>query len=1437
MDYSSAPAHNGQRPTIPSQSSNGRSYQTAQTGPRHDAGPAQQQPATAVQQNAILPPIDPRAFGFSEAQLLAMLSHIQAQAQSGIVPPPPFAPSFLGTNTLPILPPPPPPPILPSVAPPRNVQAISSSSPRHAQTQPQPQSSQVLAPRAALPANNRVAEIMEADREEGEAPGSQIIQATNVWPVKGGFTDVILTNWSSLRPAEATTSMYPISVMNKRDQIEGRGLCPGETALFAIIPVFLRPADQTIPVLVTQTGVRTPSSNANKVRSTDESAISKTLANLQLLLSNPGTPALDKNQVCQSEEEVRKQVKSFITALHQSNIGYPNLVQETDLSLSDAQLQLLRQLYDEAKLPSLAQIPEAATISDEKVPSQPTDAQPNQTVRGPTEAALRKTPTVPPSLDASAKVPQVTAPPPASTTVTALVGTAASKPTVSAQSGARAPVGPMKPATAGTKPAMDRQEYLARLLAARSGKSASGTKAVAQPDAPTLPRQELSPQAVPPAQQASALPEHENRVSSNGPIAPQSNLAGPLPSTALASPHVDALAIQKKKAQTELARRRMEELAAKKKLAANLAATANPLPPASTSIPADTATSLWTSSAAGATDSVSATEEPCSPPTPSVTDATTEPPTAVHSPPRSPQIPTPVTVERAPSQFGKPSFPVIPGLFIANNAPLPIMATQQTSGTPNVSATGLAVSNKGRKRPVASDFDDLGPASLLAASKRPFGQERFHQSNEALIIEASDDETVESAMDMDEEEEKSGAAATTNSMLTTISVVKATMKESTLRSSGQLTNLSLPQTPIVRPGSAVSNSAVNTPSADPEHVRRKEEEIAAMKKKIAELEQRRKAKALSASRGQTPGTPAPAAVIPLMSHKPPARLEGQAGSASALVVESTTATVANDPPEPVPARQDRQITPTATAIQERAASIDLNSPSMRTPDWRTRRRAEIESGQAALNADIASKKARFEQLKLEMERYEQMKREMEQLEADTQREEQDKAKLLEELQALDVDTAGLSHQELQAKKDEIVQQRSEDAATASLIDSQETRQSTSGVPSVAADDSAEEAAVTSGAHSDRFPEETKTHAIEASAIAQNTEDESISEGQIANSDTFDDVMDLSSEADGGEGNISTNSPPRVTQPVSKFSSAEGSYSPDDRAISVAQFESVDEEMADEGDPVPLTSEPEEGMAAQQPTTGESSIAVPTSLERSGSVSQEEGEMDTESDTSDEPEEYEPPDAVIAEPNDDSSLISSDDDFYEPADAPPTMPPATNSTLVHTVVSTISAHPPVSDSDTPSIALADDLASELQPELEQAYFAPYESALKSFKAYRYHPHYSQDVSGGFRSLTYSHQINAEKPLCKYEAAGGVCNDQQCQDQHFRSMQLSDDKILVQLGTTNPGRTPEEKHQWTEGLKLVLKDLRQLNTRDPDVVATAIANYRRQFLKDPSRVLVL
>src|SRR4051794_33714580 len=65
---------------------------------------------------------------------------------------------------------------------------------------------------------------------------------------------------------------------------------------------------------------------------------------------------------------------------------------------------------------------------------------------------------------------------------------------------------------------------------------------------------------------------------------------------------------------------------------------------------------------------------------------------------------------------------------------------------------------------------------------------------------------------------------------------------------------------------------------------------------------------------------------------------------------------------------------------------------------------------------------------------------------------------------------------------------------------------------------------------------------------------------------------------------------------------------------------------------------------------------------------------------------------------------------------------------------------------------------------------------------------------------------------------------------------DDMIIVQLGTLNYGRKPDEKKRWVDGLRAVLKDLRQLpNIREPDVGAAAVAKYRREFFQDPSRIL--
>jgi len=103
------------------------------------------------------------------------------------------------------------------------------------------------------------------------------------------------------------------------------------------------------------------------------------------------------------------------------------------------------------------------------------------------------------------------------------------------------------------------------------------------------------------------------------------------------------------------------------------------------------------------------------------------------------------------------------------------------------------------------------------------------------------------------------------------------------------------------------------------------------------------------------------------------------------------------------------------------------------------------------------------------------------------------------------------------------------------------------------------------------------------------------------------------------------------------------------------------------------------------------------------------------------------------------------------------------------------------------------------------------------------------------MTFSHQIEPNQPLCPFEAAGGTCNDAQCAGQHFRDMSLSDDLVLAQMGSTNPGQTLAEKERWVAGLRKVLGELQEQKTKDADVVATAISNYLRDYYADPTRLV--
>jgi len=61
----------------------------------------------------------------------------------------------------------------------------------------------------------------------------------------------------------------------------------------------------------------------------------------------------------------------------------------------------------------------------------------------------------------------------------------------------------------------------------------------------------------------------------------------------------------------------------------------------------------------------------------------------------------------------------------------------------------------------------------------------------------------------------------------------------------------------------------------------------------------------------------------------------------------------------------------------------------------------------------------------------------------------------------------------------------------------------------------------------------------------------------------------------------------------------------------------------------------------------------------------------------------------------------------------------------------------------------------------------------------------------------------------------------------------------MGTQNmPVKTAEEEKIWKDGLGAVIKQLRSTNVgKDVSAIAQRIAEYRREFMGDPSKVLHL
>ncbi|OAA55674.1 Zinc finger domain-containing protein, CCCH-type [Cordyceps fumosorosea ARSEF 2679] len=214
----------------------------------------------------------------------------------------------------------------------------------------------------------------------------------------------------------------------------------------------------------------------------------------------------------------------------------------------------------------------------------------------------------------------------------------------------------------------------------------------------------------------------------------------------------------------------------------------------------------------------------------------------------------------------------------------------------------------------------------------------------------------------------------------------------------------------------------------------------------------------------------------------------------------------------------------------------------------------------------------------------------------------------------------------------------------------------------------------------------------------------------------------------------------------------------------------------------------------------------------------------------------------------------DSDGYEPAEASPYETGHSSPNL-----KTSDAAPELTDRDPAAAALSAELLSagrqDSAPIMEREREAPesthadvndaparssylaYDSPLRYFHSFRFHPDFNELVAGGLRSATYSNKIDAKLPLCPDEVAGNACpRGKNCHFQHFADMSAPDDQILLQLGAY-PKCEESRKQEYIEGLRQLLTDYRNRKVKDFTTLSQGIIEYRAKFHGDASKVLPL
>ncbi|KAF1919466.1 hypothetical protein BDU57DRAFT_512582 [Ampelomyces quisqualis] len=743
-----------------------------------------------------------------------------------------------------------------------------------------------------------------------------------------------------------------------------------------------------------------------------------------------------------------------------------------------------------------------------------------------------------------------------------------------------------------------------------------------------------------------------------------------------------------------------------------------------------------------------------------------QPATALQTPVEA-APPAPSGISMTNGQSYTSPFPGIPGLFMN---PPPSFENSAAKTTPSIP----------QKRPAPPESTELStPRGSATPYTRPLGESPHAHQEVPMIIEVSEDESNGSEMDIDDDH------------LPPKTRVASPPTGTQRQISGAIPDFTSRQTSVLPGSSAVSTPGPQTPTtqARENELKRKEDQLAAMrltlKKKLAEKREKDKA------------------------------------AAAAVAAVSS------------PAPQNTAVSNSPLRTELASASADaLGEASELIRDVKRRRREEIQSRLPSFDAELA----------VNTDRIAQLMKEMENLKAQSQKITQDKEQLTRELENLGVDTEGMSHAEMRAKKDEIEHEMSPEPDMSST-----NVNGGSGPMELSIDASSAPTAEVQHEHLESkhadMPNRTKMipqHAI-LPGLGNSYQHLSNNAPALTQATTADEVTlpAQSAAAPSGESHTSNlavadnvNTGDTTVTTITEAQDFATPLDEDDFYSPAPAVESTLQEKNAVIDDTAQVRPDAQGQAGKSPSPSE------------------EGEIEMSVSSEDEEEEYEPeepamvtdtpiqhaqdtpiqhaqaPEVATAQTAGSDGLSTEDEEAYEPPDVDERMPdPQANDQVAEIDgpgpeleaevddgamdIASSSEEDPDSPSDSDSESedgeiasqsgndettpashamsqaadVAIDSAPELQPgavlelvpaaneEVEKVKFTPYESPLRMFKSYRYHPNFPQDVAGGFLSTTFSHQIDPERPLCQYETAGGSCNDAECPDQHFRDLSIT------------------------------------------------------------------